>query len=121
MIRANSAGITHWFLWYNFFTWMLNCQANLVKQVIWSFAMILVLDWTNTLRMGIKVNKEPAQDNLVKGFLAGKENNIGIPRGVVPDNLKDFHLLPWHRWESSEVLSALKRDGILKALHTSGA
>lgn len=67
------------------------------------------------------MDKEPAQDNLGKEFLSGKENNIGIPQGVVPDNLQDFHVLPWHRWESSEVLSAWKRDGILKARHTTGA
>lgn len=42
------------------------------------------------------MDKEPAQDNLGKEFLSGKENNIGIPQGVVPDNLQDFHLLSWH-------------------------
>lgn len=98
---------------------MLNFQAYLLSQV--DHLQLFCLELDKYPKNGIKVNKEPAQENLIKEFLDGKENNIDIPQGVVPGNLNDFHLLPCYRWESSGVLSAWKREGILKALHATGA
>lgn len=75
---------------------MLNSGANLLSQID-----LIILDDTclgvdkTPLQLGIKVNKEPAQLNLGKGLLNGKEMNNGIPQGIGPDPFKDFHLLPW--------------------------
>lgn len=58
--------------------------------------------WQNRpINVSVEMSIRNARRSLVlKGagreFLSGKENNIGIPQGVVPDNLQDFHLLSWH-------------------------
>lgn len=74
---------------------MLNFQAYLLSQV--DHLQLFCLELDKYPKNGIKVNKEPAQENLIKEFLDGKENNIDIPQGVVPGNLNDFHLLPCYR------------------------
>lgn len=119
MIGANSAAISFWFSRCNSFIWILSWWANLLSQVY-----LIICDDTGLdkipLELGIKVNKEPAQVYLGKELLSENEINTGIPQGVGPDPLKDFHLLPWHILRKFWSTVSTEGVGILKALHVAG-
>lgn len=67
-----------------------------------------------------RVGEEPAQVNVNKGLLSGKEINIGTPRYFGPDPVKDFHFLLWHVLMKFWSTGNMEEECSMNVLHGAG-